>query len=107
MKRTITLAFASLLLVGSFALAGSNKAASHGKAAHGTVASLDSTAKTFVLKTAGGKDVAVIWNDATAVKGGTLKDGEVVEIRTLDSNGQHVATVIQIAPAKPAKAASN
>jgi len=106
MKRTLTLSIASLLLAGSFALAGSNKAASHGKPAHGTVASLDSTAKTFVLKTAGGKDMTVTWNDATAVKGGTLKDGEAVEIRTMDSHGQHVATVIQIAPASQPKPAS-
>jgi cold shock CspA family protein len=104
MKRTLTLAFASLFLVGSFALAGANKSASHGRPAHGTVASLDTTGKTFVLKTTGGKDMTVAWNDATAVKGGTLKDGEMVEIRTVDANGQHVATVIQIEAAKPAKA---
>ena len=101
MKRTLTLSIASLLLVGSFALAGSN---THGHAARGTVASMDSNAKTFVLKTAGGKDMTVSWNDATAVKGGTLKEGEQVEIRTVDSNGQHVATAIQIEAAKPAKA---
>lgn len=106
MKRILTLAFASLLLVGSIALAGSKKTASHGHAAHGTIASMDSNAKTFVLKTGGGKELTVSWNDATTVKGGTLKEGEMVEIRTVDSNGQHVATVIQIEPVKPAKPAA-
>ena len=107
MKRTLALSFASVLLVGSFALAGPSKGGSHGRSAHGTVASLDMTGKTFVLKTAGGKDMTVAWNDATAVKGGTLKEGEMVEIRTVDANGQHVATAIQIEPVKAPKAASN
>ncbi len=106
MKRTLMLSLSSLLLVGSIALAGTHKPGSHGRAAHGTVASLDSTAKTFVLKTAGGKDVPVTWNDATTVKGGTLKDGEMVEIRMMDSNGQHVATVIEIEHARAAKPAT-
>ena len=106
MKKVLTLSLASLLVVGSFAFADSNKAkSSHGGTARGTIASVDQTAKTFVLRDAAGKEMTVSWNDATKVKGGSLKEGEQVQIRTVDKNGGHVATSISIEPSKPAKAA--
>jgi uncharacterized protein (DUF58 family) len=106
MRKVLTLSLAFLFLAASFALAGTQKAGSHGRAAHGTVASLDGTAKTFVLKQATGKEMKVSWNDATAIKGGSLKEGDQVEIRTVEKDGAHVATAIQIESAKQGKPAS-
>jgi hypothetical protein len=98
------LSVAFLILAASIAVAGTQKIASHGKAAHGTVSSLDTAGKTFVLKS-GTKETKVSWSDATAITGGELKDGEQVEIRTVEKNGAHMATAIQIEPMKAAKPA--
>ena len=106
MKKAFIFSFASLLLAASMAFGvPGEKASPHGHAMKGTVSSVDMAAKTFVLK-AGGKDTTVSWSDATAVTGGQLKDGETVEVRSVDRNGAHMATAIKIEPAKPAKAAT-
>jgi hypothetical protein len=106
MKKVLTLTAAFLVLAASFASAGTQKGVSHAKAAHGTVSSLDTAGKTFVLKS-GTKEMKVSWSDATAITGGELKEGEQVEIRTVEKNGTHVATAIQIEPVKSAKGATN
>jgi hypothetical protein len=98
------LSVAFLILAASIAVAGTQKSVSHAKAAHGTVSSLDTAGKTFVLKS-GTKETKVSWSDATAITGGELKEGEQVEIRTVEKNGAHVATAIQIEPMKAAKPA--
>ncbi len=105
MRKVFTLSLASLLVV-AFALASSYKTkASHGGTARGTIASVNQTAQTFVLREAAGKEMTVSWNNATKVKGGSLKEGEQVQIRTVDKNGEHVATSIKIEAAKQAKPA--
>ena len=106
MKKSLILSVASMLVFGSLAFANSGAKASHGGNARGTVAAVDQTAKTFVLKDAAGKDTTVSWNDATKVQGGALKEGEQVQVRTMEKDGHQVATSISIAApaqAKPTK----
>jgi hypothetical protein len=102
MKKALTLSVAFLVLGAALASAGTSKAVSHAKASHGTIQSVDMASKSFVLKT-GDKEMKVTWNDATRVTGGQLKDGEQVELRSVEKDGTHVATAIQIEPLKPAK----
>ena len=107
MKKAFILSVVSLVVAASMAFGvPGDKASSHGHSMKGTVSSVDMTAKTFVLKSSSGKDTKVSWSDATAVTGGELKDGEMVEIRTVDKNGAHMATAIKVEAAKPAKAAT-
>ena len=80
MKKVITLSVAFLVLAAAFASAGTSKGVSHARASHGTVQSLDSASKSFVLKM-GDKEMKVTWNDATHITGGELRDGEQVELR--------------------------
>ena len=63
MRKVLTLTVASLVLAAAFAAAGTDKAVSHAKAAHGTVQALDATGKTFVLRM-GSKEMKVTYNDA-------------------------------------------
>ena len=70
------------------------------------LASFFLAAPAAALQKSGGKDTTVSWSDATAVTGGQLKDGETVEVRSVDKNGAHMATAIKIEPAKPAKSAT-
>lgn len=107
MKKILTLSVASLVLAATFAMAGTDKAStdknmSHARASHGTVQSLDAASKTFVIKM-GTKEMKVSYNDATRITGGELKDGEQIELRTVEKGSDHVATAIQITPMKPAK----
>ena len=102
MRKIFTLTVASMVLAAAFASAGTDKAVSHARAAHGTVQSLDASSKTFVLHM-GTKEMKVTYNDATRITGGQLKDGEQIEVRAVEKNGDHVATAIQIEPLKPAK----
>ena len=102
MKKAFVLSVA-LVLAAAFASAGTNKGVAHARASHGTVQSLDAASKSFVLRT-GDKEMKVTWNDATHITGGQLKDGEQVELRSVEKDGTHVATAIQIEPLKPAKA---
>ena len=102
MRKALGLTMTSLLLAAAVASAGTDKAVSHAKAAHGTIQSLDVASKTFVLR-AGTKEMKVTYNDATRITGGDLKDGEQVELRAVEKNGEHLATAIQVEAQKPAK----
>jgi Domain of unknown function (DUF5666) len=66
----------------------------------GTVASVDQSGKSFVVKDeASGKDVTVYWDSATKVNG-DLKPGSMVSLQTTDQGGKMMATSIDIKSAK-------
>jgi hypothetical protein len=73
-----------------------SKAKTHGYALSGTVASVDESHKTFVVKNASGKDTMLVWTDATTVVGGKLKAGEKLTLRYLNKDGKHIATSVSI-----------
>ena len=66
----------------------------------GTVASVDQSGKSFVVKDeASGKEVTVYWDSATKVNG-DLKPGSMVSLQTTDQGGKVMATSIDIKSAK-------
>jgi hypothetical protein len=73
-----------------------NKAKTHGYALSGTIASVDESRKTFVVKNAAGKDTSLVWTAATTVMGGQLKPGANVTLRYLNKDGKHIATSVSI-----------
>lgn len=94
------LAFVISVCVASVTTAKGN----HAMTMTGTVSSVDQSAKTFSLQTKDGKQTAISWTAATKVRGGSLKDGERVDVSVLAKDGKNVATSIRISPAKMAKA---
>ncbi len=76
----------------------------HATTMTGTVSSLDQSAKTFGLKTTDGKTTRISWTAATKVRGGSLKDGERVDVSVFPKDGKNIATSIRVSPAKVAKA---
>ena len=66
----------------------------------GTVASVDQSGKSFVVKDeASGKEVTVFWDSSTKVNG-DLKPGSMVSLQTTDQGGKMMATSIDIKSAK-------
>jgi Domain of unknown function (DUF5666) len=66
----------------------------------GTVASVDQSGKSFVIKDdATGKEVTVYWDSSTKVNG-DLKPGSMVSIQTTDQGGKVMATSIDAKGAK-------
>lgn len=103
MKKTALfalIAFAATVAVASAATAKS----AHATTISGTVSAVDQKTKTFSLKDANGKQTSITWTAATRVRGGTLKDGQRVDVSVFEKDGRNVATSIRIASAKMAKA---
>jgi hypothetical protein len=65
------------------------------KATEATITRLDMAAKSMVVKTSDGKELTVYWNDATSLQG-TLKEGEIVHIKTSEKDGRLLATWIHV-----------
>ena len=66
----------------------------------GTVASVDQSGNSFVVKDdATGKEVTVFWDSSTKVSG-DLKPGSMVSIQTTDQGGNMMATSIDAKGAK-------
>jgi archaellin len=83
------------------------RAKAHGVAVAGRVTRVDSAKKTFFVREAGGKEVALSWTAATTIAGGELKTGYSVTLRYLDKDARHIATYIRVnAPASAAPAST-
>ena len=103
MKKTAWLSLLAFVLAIGVASVSTAKG-NHAMTMSGTVSSVDQNAKTFSLKTKSGKETAISWTAATKVRGGSLKDGERVDVSVFPKDGKNVATSIRISPAKIAKA---
>lgn len=83
------------------------RAKAHGVAVAGRVTRVDPAKKTFSVRDAGGKEVALSWTAATKIAGGEIKAGDAVTLRYLDKEARHIATYIRVnAPAGPPAAAA-
>jgi hypothetical protein len=98
----VSIAFAAAL---SIASAVSAKDV-HATTMTGVAAAVDQKTKTFSLKDGSGKETSITWTSATQVRGGTLKDGERVNVSVFQKDGKIVATSIRIASAKTTAKAS-
>jgi hypothetical protein len=103
MKKTIRLSLIALVLGIGIASVSAAKG-NHAMTMSGTVSSVDQHAKTFALKTTDGKTTPISWTAATKVRGGSLKDGERVDVSVFPKDGKNIATSIRVSPAKVAKA---
>ncbi len=97
MRRIGTAFGVALVLVASLSGAAPSKAKTHGFALSGTVSSVDESQKTFVVRSAAGRETTLVWTGATKISGGTLKPGERVTLRYLDRDRKHIATSVRIA----------
>lgn len=68
----------------------------------GTISKVDMAGKSMVVKAADGKETTVYWNDATRVQG-TVKEGEMVHVKTTEKDGKAWATWLQIGKAEAKK----
>ena len=112
MKKSV-LVFSSALLIGNGVAAFAQSDAQSGKKEPasiqadmkaGVVTQLDTAAKMLTLKTAAaeGKVVTIYWDEATKVEG-TLKEGEHVQVRSIEKSGKTVATWIRVGKADTTK----
>ena len=60
-----------------------------------TITKLDMAGKSMVVKTEGGKDMTIYWNDATKVQG-TLTEGAIVHVKTAEKDGKTWATSVHV-----------
>ena len=67
----------------------------------GTVASLDTSARTLTVTDAKGTSWTVQWTDSTKVMGGELKEGVAVQLGCTESENKHWANWIKVSEAKP------
>ena len=98
------MALLSCLFAGAAPGAAPEKQKSHGYGVSGTITKMDETARTFVVKTAGGKDTVLARTAATKVNGAEPRVGDRVAVRWLVHEGKKVATSIRVEP--PAVAAA-
>ena len=79
MKKTALLSMIAFVLAIGVASVSSAKG-NHAMAMSGTVSAVDQNAKTFSLKAKDGKETSITWTAATKDRGGSLKDGERVDV---------------------------
>jgi hypothetical protein len=106
LNRTFSIVAALLLAAAAFGVNPPSKAKVHGLSVTGTVASIEEAGKKMVVKTAAGKQVALVWTGATKTVGGSVKAGVKVTVRYLEKDGKNIATSIQIVPDNPSTAAA-
>jgi hypothetical protein len=73
-----------------------------GKAVEGTISKVDMAGKSFVVKTADGKETTFYWNDTTKLQG-TLKEGEMVHIKAAEKDGKMTASWVHVGKMEPKK----
>ena len=70
-----------------------------GGATEATIQKLDMASKSMVVKTAGGQEMTVYWNESTQLEG-TLKEGETVHVKTIEKDGKTWATWVHVGAMK-------
>ncbi len=96
MKKALTLA-AIAVFCSVVALAGQHVGAT---GVAGTISKVDMAGKSMVVKTADGKETTIYWNDATKLQG-TVKEGEMVHVKTTDKDGKAWATWVKVGKTEP------
>ncbi len=70
-----------------------------GKATEATITKLDMASKSMVVRTAGGQDMTIYWNEATQLEG-ILKEGETIHVKTSEKDGKTWATWVHVGAMK-------
>lgn len=96
MKKILTLAALAILCLSITALAGDASKAGGEKTINGTIAHVDMNYRALTVADAKGVNWQIVWNDATRVMGGELKEGASVELAYVDAQNRHVASWIKV-----------
>lgn len=70
------------------------------KSVKGTVVQLDADQKSFVLRDDSGGTGTVFWDSSTSLVGGEPKEGQEIELSTVNRDGKVVATSIRVVAPK-------
>ena len=70
-----------------------------GGATEATITKLDMASKSMVVKTTGGQEMTVYWDDSTKLEG-VLKEGETVHVKTTEKDGKTWATWVHVGAMK-------
>jgi hypothetical protein len=98
MKKVLALA----VILGFCAVVGLANQHMEGKAVEGTISKVDMAGKSFVVKTADGKETTFYWNDTTKLQG-SLKEGEMVHLKAVEKDGKMWATGVHVGKMEPKK----
>ncbi len=113
MKKVWALCFAGALALASAAIAQEQNpkrppnSQSQGSEAiqslKGTVVSVDTTGKSFMLRDESGRQSTIYWDSSTELKGGPPKEGQSVELSGVNRDGKLVASTIQVVAAEKSR----
>ncbi|HEY6065016.1 MAG TPA: hypothetical protein VIY96_02605, partial [Thermoanaerobaculia bacterium] len=83
-KKALTLAALAIFTISLAALAGDKAKSAGEKKASGTIAKVDTAAKSLTVTDSKGATTTFHWNDSTRILGGELKEGAAVEVGYTD-----------------------
>ncbi|HEV8232625.1 MAG TPA: hypothetical protein VGQ75_09785 [Thermoanaerobaculia bacterium] len=86
MKKVLTLAALAILTVSLAAMAADKAKTSGEKTASGTIAKVDTAAKSLTVTDSKGTSWTFQWNDSTRILGGELKEGAAVQVGYTDGD---------------------
>jgi hypothetical protein len=101
MKKVFTLTALAILTVslsGLYAEEGKKQGSSE-KTITGTIVRLDMTSKTLTVADAKGMNWMILWNDATRILGGEMKEGQPVQLGYTEKQNKNWATWIRVGEA--------
>jgi hypothetical protein len=101
MKKVLTLAALAIFtvsLAGLYADEG-KKQGSNEKTITGTIVRLDMTYKALTVGDAKGMNWMILWNDATRILGGEMKEGQPVQLGYIEAQNKNWATWIRVGEA--------
>lgn len=100
MKKVFTLAALAILTVSLAGLyAHEAKQGSSEKSITGTIVRIDVTSKALTVADAKGMNWMILWNDATRILGGEMKEGQPVQLGYIEAQNKNWATWIRVGEA--------
>ncbi|HMA17138.1 MAG TPA: hypothetical protein VKS03_01740 [Thermoanaerobaculia bacterium] len=96
MKKILSLAALAILTVALAASAGDDPKARGEKVINGTIARVDMNTRALTVADAKGVNWQIMWNDATKVMGGELREGASVQLGYVEAENRNWASWIRV-----------
>ena len=100
MKKILILTALAVLTIALSARALDDGKSRGEKKISGTIARVDTSSRALTVADAKGANWQILWNDATKVMGGELKEGASVELGYVESEKRNLASWIRVQEAK-------
>ena len=100
MKKILTLTALAVLTIALSARALDDVKSRGEKKISGTISRVDTSSRALTVADAKGVNWQILWNDATKVMGGELKEGASVELGYIESENRNLASWIRVQEAK-------